>query len=72
MSKHKTSTHDTSTHNISRDEMSTYHPESLLERWVKGKLTLEMAIGHILQCQLDHEARLRRLERQAQQPPSAS
>ena len=66
------SEHEASTPGMSMDEMSNYHPEPLLDQWVKGKLTMEMAIGHILQRQLDHEARLRRLERQAQQPPLVS
>ena len=41
--------------------MSTYLPEQLLSLWAKSKLTVEMAIGHILQRLLDHDQRLRRL-----------
>jgi hypothetical protein len=52
--------------------MSTYLPDQLLALWAKGKLTLEMAIGHILQRLLDHEERLRRLERGTHQPPLES
>lgn len=44
--------------------MSTYLPKPLLDLWAKGMLTVEMAIGHILQRLLDHEERLRALERE--------
>ena len=52
--------------------MSTYLPEQLLSLWAKSKLTIEMAIGHILQRLLDHEERLRRLERLAGHPPDSA
>ncbi|MEZ4862138.1 MAG: hypothetical protein R3C14_12550 [Caldilineaceae bacterium] len=38
--------------------MSTYPVKKLLDLWAQGRLTLEQAIGHILQRLLDHEALL--------------
>jgi hypothetical protein len=49
--------------------MSTYLPAQLLALWTKSKLTLEMAVGHILQRLVNHEERLRRLEQRAGLPP---
>ncbi|MEZ4862147.1 MAG: hypothetical protein R3C14_12595 [Caldilineaceae bacterium] len=49
--------------------MSTYPVKKLLDLWAQGRLTLEQAIGHILQRLLDHEARLRALEKAAGLPP---
>ena len=53
--------------------MSTHTIPELLQRWAKGDLTSEQAIGHILQNLLslfqrlaDLEKRLRRLE----EPPT--
>ncbi len=47
--------------------MSTYDAETLLERWKKGELTAEMAVGHLIQRLLDHEARLQALEKASNQ-----
>ncbi|MBV7336559.1 hypothetical protein KFU94_51675 [Chloroflexi bacterium TSY] len=52
--------------------MATYLPKTLFEMWKKAELTLEMAIGHILQRLLDYDERLRALERQANQPSQES
>ncbi len=52
--------------------MATYLPERLLELWAKSQLTVEMAVGHILQRLLNHEERLRALEKRAGQPPQES
>ena len=49
--------------------MGTYLVEQLRDMWDKGKLTLEMAIGHILQRLVNHDERLRRLERRVNLPP---
>lgn len=52
--------------------MATYTPPDLIQRWAKGDLTADQAIGHIMQNQLalfnrqnELEKRLRALE----QPP---
>ena len=42
--------------------------KTLLELWYKSKLSVDMAIGHILQRLLDLEERLRTLEREADRP----
>ncbi|MBV7340153.1 hypothetical protein KFU94_70500 [Chloroflexi bacterium TSY] len=52
--------------------MATYLPKTLFEMWKKGELTIEMAIGHVLQRLLDYDERLRALERQANQPSQES
>ena len=55
--------------------MSTYPIPELLQRWRKGELTTEQAVGHILQNFLDQfqwrtevEKRLRQLEEVAAKP----
>ncbi len=52
--------------------MSAYLPKTLLELWSKKKLSVEMAIGQMLQRLVDHEERLQALERQLGQPPQES
>lgn len=52
--------------------MSTYLPKTLLEMWSKSMLTVEMAIGHILQGLLKHEERLSKIEKQLGYPPQDS
>ena len=47
--------------------MSTYDAKTLLDLWKKGELTTEMAIEHLIQRLLDHEERLRVIERQSHQ-----
>ena len=53
-------------------QTSTYSPKALLELWKKVELTIEMAIGHILQRLVDHEDRLQKLEGEASQTPRES
>ncbi len=51
-------------------QTSTYDPQTLLDKWKKGEMTTEMAMGHLIQRLLDHEERLQVLEHanhQAQQ-----
>ena len=48
-------------------QTSTYPPQTLLEKWKKGEMTAEMAVGHLVQHLLDHEARLQVLEKQLNQ-----
>ncbi len=50
-------------------QTSTYPPQTLLEKWKKGEMTAEMAVGHLMQRLLDHEERLRVLEKATNQPP---
>ena len=45
--------------------MATYSLIDLLSRWAKGQLTLDQAIGHILQHLIALEKRLRALEMKA-------
>ena len=52
--------------------MATYLPKALYEMWKKAELTMEMAIGHILQRLLDHDERLRALEQQLGPPSQES
>ena len=52
--------------------MSTYLPKTLLEMWSKSMLSVEMAIGHILQRLLNHEERLSKIEKQLGHPPQES
>ena len=52
--------------------MSAYHPKKLFELWSKSQLSIEMAIGQILQRLLNHEERLRAIERQLGLPPQES
>ena len=51
---------------------STYSPQTLLDLWKKVELTIEMAVGHILQRLVNHEERLQALERQGNQPEADS
>jgi hypothetical protein len=54
--------------------MSTYPIPDLLQRWARGELTAEQALGHTLQHLRDLSARVAELERQLRQPdhlPSA-
>jgi hypothetical protein len=53
--------------------MSTYNPSELLSKWSRGELTLEQAIGHLLQHLLAFAQRLLEIEkrlRQLEQPPA--
>ena len=52
--------------------MATYDVQTLLDKWKKGELTTEMAVEHLIQRLLDHEERLRTLERALNQPPQES
>ncbi len=47
--------------------MATYDAKTLLELWKQGELTTEMAVGHLIQRLLEHEERLRMLERKPDQ-----
>ena len=49
-------------------QTSTYPSQILLELWRKGEMTTEMAIGHLVQRLLDHEARLQGLKKLLKQP----
>ena len=52
--------------------MSTYSLPDLFNQWAQGKLTVEQAIGHVLQNLLAFAQRLTDLEkrlRQLEQPP---
>ena len=44
--------------------MSTYSWTDLLSRWAKGQLTLDQAIGHILQHLIALEKRLQALKKE--------
>ena len=57
--------------------MSTYPIPDLLQRWAKGELTVEQAVGHVLQHLLtlaqrlaEMERRLRQLEQPLVKPPA--
>ncbi len=52
--------------------MSTYLPRTLLEMWSKSMLSVEMAIGHILQRLLKHEERLSKIENELGYPSQES
>lgn len=52
--------------------MFTYLPKTLLDLWKKSKLSVEMAIGHILQRFVAHHERLRASERQLGQSSHGS
>jgi hypothetical protein len=57
--------------------MSTYSPSELLSKWTKRELSLEQAIGHLLQHLfafgqrfIEIEKRLRQLEQPPTKPPA--
>ncbi len=52
--------------------MSAHRPQKLLELWAQARLSVEMAIGQILQRLLNHEERLRAIEKQLGLPPQES
>lgn len=52
--------------------MSAYDAKTLLTLWIKGELTTEQTVGHLVQRLLDHEERLRALERQTDPPPPSA
>ena len=52
--------------------MATYDAKSLLELWKKGEMTTEMAVGHLIQRVLEHEERLRVVERELGHPSQES
>ena len=43
--------------------MSTYNLQELLGLWAKDRLTVQQAIGHLIQCLIALEKRVSRLER---------
>jgi hypothetical protein len=52
--------------------MSTYSPSELLSKWKKSELSLEQAIGYLLQHVFDFGQRLVAIEkrlRELEQPP---
>lgn len=53
--------------------MSTYTIPDLLKRWIRGEMTAEQALGHVLQNLLALSGRLAEVEQrleQLEQPPS--
>lgn len=50
--------------------MGAYDAKTLLDKWKKGELTTEMAVGQLVQLLTEYEKRLRALERKADPPPS--
>ena len=52
--------------------MSAEPPKILLELWAKSQLSVERAIGQILQRLLEQEERLQALERALGLPPRES
>jgi hypothetical protein len=47
--------------------MSTYSPSELLSKWSKGELSLEQAIGHLLQHVFAFAQRLVEIEKRLRQ-----
>ena len=43
--------------------MSTYSLQELLGLWAKDRLTVQQAIGHLIQCLIALEKRISQLER---------
>ena len=45
------------------EAMSTYSLQELLGLWAKERLTVQQAIGHLIQCLIALEKRISQLER---------